>query len=286
MLILLLAKVERGFVMKLYSSSRDLLAEAIRPRIIACTASLHPGLRSSCSSLDRAIEVVRESGTRVLVYHIPSALAEPEDLGPFHWSFFDLLEALPDAKQFVLLANTNRANNSQEAVELARNALQSFDPFHRFTHQAQPIIKLEVLRRDLTVDDEAVLEAARQLIYEDGALVIPIISPRPESAVACEALGIPLVRVLVGRIGSMTGITAWRGLSRLKGITRLLMFFEGGLATPEHVREAFDLGACGVLMNTAFQRATHPGRLARSIRRVLDTYEYRIKHDSRISSSA
>jgi thiazole synthase len=128
-----------------------------------------------------------------------------------------------------------------------------------------------VINDEFESDDEAVLSATDTLINKDGLVVLPLISKNEQSVRSCFDLGAPFVRVLTGQISSMTGIN---GASELKNLVRKVpgpLFFEGGFGTLTHVRNAFILGAAGILMNTAFRRSKNPVLLAQRVRTIIDT---------------
>lgn len=268
----------------MYSTS-TILSRLTRSRLIACTATWHPGRKATCLDLNSAVDVIQESRTGALVYHVPSMLEEPLELSAYGWSFTDLLDRLENTSDVAILANTSCARNADQAIESARVASGAFGMMRNLVQQDRPIIKLEVFDSTLSIDNESVLEATMKLMTEDGLTVLPIVSPDLKWIAECVEINVPLVRVLVGKIGSLSGITCDADLRQLSAFSPVPLFFEGGLATPAHVRTAFRLGAHGVLMNSAFHRAQRPGLLARQIRLAVDRFA-RNNHQETSSSRA
>jgi thiazole synthase ThiGH ThiG subunit len=254
--------------------SNDLARSVIESKIIACVASCHPGKKACCMDLQNAAGVITESKTRSLVYNIYSTSAESEsitELSDYAWSFSDLLSKL-QPREYVLLANTSRAGSSKEAIEKALISRSIFKGLRHPKNQQEPIIKLEVLDRSLQSEDEAVLRATDVLISRYDMTVFPLISPSSKTLKRCSELGVPMVRILAGKIGSLQGLIDKPKLRKLAEESEIPLFFEGGLGTADHVKEAIDLGATGVLMNAAFQRSDSPIELAKSVRSVIDSH--------------
>ncbi len=254
--------------------SNDLARSVIESRIIACVASCHLGKKACCMDLQNAAEVISNSKTRSLVYNIYSTSADFDsitELADYEWSFPDLLKKLRP-KEYILLANTSRAQSAKEAVEKALRSISVFKALPHPKNQQEPIIKLEVLDSMLQSDDEAVLQATDILISRYDLMVFPLISPNSNTLKGCFELGVPMVRILAGKIGSLMGFIDKHKLRDLARESEIPLFFEGGIGTVNHVKEALDLGATGVLMNAAFQRSENPIELAKSVRRVIDSY--------------
>jgi len=241
----------------------------IESKIITCTACLHPNLKGTCLDLTTTVKVIIGSKTRSLVYHVPLDNKSLEDLNCYNWSFIDLLENLPN-RDYFLLSNTSRSKNTEDAIERALAGAAVFNGLPHSFHQKNPIIKLEVLNDSLKSDDEDVIAALDTLIKKYKFVVFPLISPNVNSLEICIELGAPLIRILSGKIGSMSGLLNKNYLRQLAKKSTVPLFFEGGIGTPTHVKEALNLGASGVLINTAFQRSINPVQLAKDVRSTID----------------
>jgi thiazole synthase ThiGH ThiG subunit len=245
----------------------DLIQRIVDSKFIACVASLTSG-NTACLDLPIALSIIKESGTRALVYCTPHCDCL-DDVIEYRWSFPDLLNHLP-SKEYVLLSNTSRAKTADDAVQMALTGREIFKTMPHAFQQTDPIIKLEVLDKSLRSDDEAVLNALESLMKRHNFTVIPLISPNVKVLEQCVDLNVPFVRILSGNIGSLAGLNDKTRLRDLASNSKIPLFFEGGLGTPRHVQEAFALGASGVLLNSAFHRSINPVLLAREIRNVLD----------------
>jgi thiazole synthase len=225
--------------------------------------------------LQNAADVITESKTRSLVYNIYSTSEDIEsitELSEYAWSISDLIRKLLP-REYILLANTSRAGSSEEAIKKAIISRLVFKGLLHREDQQEPIIKLEVLDKSLQSDDDAVLQAMEVLISRYDMTVFPLISPSSKTLNACYELGVPMVRILAGKIGSLEGLIDKPKLRKLAAESEIPLFFEGGLGTADHAKEAFNLGATGVLMNAAFQRSERPIELAKSVRKVIDSFE-------------
>jgi thiazole synthase len=229
---------------------------------------LYPRHKGLCLPFDTALKVVLESRTGCLVYHVPTDVSSVQDVAGYTWSFSDLLNALP-IDEYILLSNTSRASTAEQAVNKANDGLALFSKMRHAQKQTKPAIKLEVLSVDLNSVDNEVLRAT-EILIKDGFDVLPLVSPKEASIEACVALGVPVIRLLVGQIGSMSGFTNKKQLSQLVSRIPTPVFFEGGLGSVNDVREAIQLGAYGVLLNTAIRRAKDPIAFVKDVRKVLD----------------
>jgi thiazole synthase ThiGH ThiG subunit len=239
-----------------------------KSRFIACVACLFPGRKGDCMPINTALQVIRESRTNCLVYHIPTESSAIHDIAG-DWGFMDLVNAISDIDEYVFLSNTSRAATAEEALAMADVSLKTFHLIKHPKNQDKPIIKLEVLDNNLNSIDDEVLKATGILIKK-GADVIPLLSPNEDSIAAAIGMGVPAIRLLVGRIESMSGILNKEQISEIVKKISVPVIFEGGLRNVEDVKEAIRLGAHGVLLNTAIRKSTDPVALVKEVRKVLD----------------
>jgi len=239
-----------------------------KSRFIACVACLYPGRKGDCLSLNTTLQVIRESRTNCLVYHVPIEYSAIQDIAG-DWAFPDLVNAISDIDEYVFLSNTSRAATVKDALEMAKISLKAFHLIKHPKNQDKPIIKLEILDNDLNSIDKEVIQATSVLINE-GFEVIPLLSPNEASVAAAVSLGVPAMRLLVGRIESMSGILNRERLSDIVKQIPVPVIFEGGLRNVEDVNEAIQLGAHGVLLNTAIRKSNDPVALVKDVRKILD----------------
>jgi thiazole synthase ThiGH ThiG subunit len=236
----------------------------LESRLIACVASLPPTGEGHSLGLETTKEIISE--TRCPVFHAPLHFWPAR---VFSWSFGDLCESLLPKKYYVL-ANTSRARNANEAVERALLSKRMFSDYPHRADQTDLVIKLEVLDDRLNSINSEVTCALDSLVCSHKMTVIPMFRPDIDAIRHCHDLGLEVVRVQTGRIGSMAGINDPGELRELVFSSPLPLIFEGGLGNSEHVSFAFELGAGAVLLNTAFRRCSDPISLARRIRAAAD----------------
>lgn len=244
----------------------------IRSKLIACVALLHPGQKGTCLDLPTTLKVIRLSRTGALIYHVPSKGTNYEDIEEYNWTFQELLYSLDDVSSYDILANTSRSTNSKEAIAAARSSVEFFYTIrHLCRHQSRPIIKLEILNANLESKDSEVIEATKELVENDHLTVIPLLSPNIENIIACTEIGVPMVRILSGKIGTMCGLLHEQKLKEVINRSPVPVMIEGGISSAQHVKKAFHLGTTVVLLNSAFRYSNNPSNLASQLRKVVDS---------------
>jgi len=167
-----------------------------------------------------------------------------------------------DTEHIALLPNTAGCYTPEDAVttaQLGREALQ--------TNR----VKLEVIGDDKTLwpDAEGTLEAARQLV-RDGFEVLPYC---PDDPVVCRRLqdiGCVAVMPLAAPIGSGLGIVNPHTLRLIREAVTVPLIVDAGLGTASDAAMALELGADGVLMNTAIAGADDPVKMATAMRHAVE----------------
>src|SRR5712664_354776 len=158
-----------------------------------------------------------------------------------------------------ILPNTAGCYTAEEAVRtarLAREALQT------------DLIKLEVIGDQTTLfpDNEQTLEAARILVKENF-VVLPYFTDDLIMAKKLLDAGCPAVMPLAAPIGSGLGVQNPANLRILRErITEVPMIVDAGVGTASDAAVAMELGADGVLMNTAIAEAANSILMAEAMR--------------------
>jgi thiazole synthase len=198
----------------------------------------------------RLLDAVEASGTEIVTVSI-------RRLDLHDTSGEGLLDLLPD--RLTLLPNTAGCMTRKDAVltaQLAREALET------------DWIKLEVIGDDRTLfpDVEQLLGAAGELV-RDGFRVFAYSNDDPVTCRKLADLGCTAVMPLGAPIGSGAGL---RNPYNLRIIRELLpdvpLVVDAGIGTASDAARAMELGADGVLVNTAVAGAKDPVRMARAIR--------------------
>jgi len=166
-----------------------------------------------------------------------------------------------DTDRIALLPNTAGCYTPEDAVTTARLGREALGTDR---------VKLEVIGDDKTLwpDAEGTLEAARQLV-RDGFQVLPYC---PDDPVVCRRLadiGCVAVMPLAAPIGSGLGIVNPHTLRLIREAVDVPLIVDAGLGTASDAARAMELGADGVLMNTAIAGADDPVAMATAMRHAV-----------------
>lgn len=168
-----------------------------------------------------------------------------------------LLDLLPPG--LTLLPNTAGCLTAKDATltaQLAREALET------------DWVKLEVIGDDRTLfpDVEHTLRAAAELL-RDGFQVFAYTNDDPVTCRKLADLGCAAVMPLGAPIGSGAGL---RNPYNLRIIREMVpdvpVIVDAGIGTASDAARAMELGADGILLNTAVAEAERPARMARAMR--------------------
>ncbi len=167
-----------------------------------------------------------------------------------------------DPARYLLLPNTAGCYTADEAVRTARLAreLGGWD-----------WVKLEVIGdpRTLFPDNVALLDATRRLVAE-GFVVLAYTNDDPVVCKKLEELGAAAVMPLGAPIGSGMGIRNPANLRIILEQAKVPIIVDAGVGTASDATIAMELGAQGVLMNTAIAGAADPVRMARAMKLAVD----------------
>ena len=163
-----------------------------------------------------------------------------------------------DRAKIRLLPNTAACFNAAEAVRTARLAREALDT---------ELVKLEVIGDEATLypDLAGLLEATRELV-KDGFTVLPYTTDDVVTALRLEDAGAAAVMPLGAPIGSGLGVLNPLNLRIIKSRLKVPMIVDAGVGTASDVAVAMELGADGVLLNTAVAGATDPVSMASAMK--------------------
>jgi thiazole synthase len=169
-------------------------------------------------------------------------------------------EAITDwlPESVMLLPNTAGCETAEEAVRVARLARAGGLP---------DWIKLEVIPdpRYLLPDGEQTLDAARTLV-EEGFTVLPYVQPDPVLQRKLEDVGCATVMPLASPIGSGRGLKLRHTIEIMIEQAEVPIIVDAGLGAPSQAAESMELGADGVLVNTAIALADDPVAMAQAFK--------------------
>jgi len=165
-------------------------------------------------------------------------------------------------KRLFLLPNTAGCYNADDAVRTARLGREA-----GLSHW----VKLEVIGDEKTLfpDTEGLLSATRTLVKE-GFIVLPYTSDDVVVARKLEDAGAAAVMPLGAPIGSGLGIQNRVNIQLVREAVKVPVIVDAGVGTASDATIAMELGADGVLMNTAIALASSPVRMARAMRLAVE----------------
>jgi thiazole synthase len=160
-----------------------------------------------------------------------------------------------DRKRMFILPNTAGCYTADDAIRTARLGREV-----GLSHW----VKLEVIGDEKTLfpDNAGLLEATRVLVRE-GFVVLPYTNDDIVNARRLVDAGAAAVMPLAAPIGSGLGIQNLTNLRILREvIVEVPLIVDAGVGTASDAAIAMELGADGVLMNTAIAAAGNPEKMA------------------------
>jgi thiazole synthase len=171
-----------------------------------------------------------------------------------------LLDYIDTSRMFIL-PNTAGCYSADEAIRTARLGREA---------GLSEWVKLEVIgdERTLFPDNEALIEATKVLVKE-GFIVLPYTNDDPIACRKLEDAGAAAVMPLGAPIGSGLGIQNVNNIRIIREFSRVPLIVDAGVGTASDAALAMELGADGVLMNTAIAGAEHPVAMAEAMRHAV-----------------
>jgi thiazole synthase len=171
-----------------------------------------------------------------------------------------LLDYIDTTRMFIL-PNTAGCYSADEAVRTARLGREA---------GLSNWVKLEVIgdERTLFPDNEALIEATKVLV-KDGFIVLPYTNDDPIACRKLEDAGAAAVMPLGAPIGSGLGIQNVNNMRIIREFARVPLIVDAGVGTASDAALAMELGADGVLMNTAIAGAEQPVAMAQAMKHAV-----------------
>ena len=159
-----------------------------------------------------------------------------------------------------LLPNTAGSQTAEEAI---RMAFLGHELAIQIGQENNFFVKLEVISdpKYLLPDPIGTLKAAEFLVKK-GFTVLPYINADPMLALHLEDLGCATVMPLGSPIGSGQGLNNLKNIQIIIENSTIPVIIDAGIGTPSEATQAMELGADGVLLNTAVAQSKHPKQMA------------------------
>ncbi|MET3287487.1 thiazole synthase [Brevibacillus fluminis] len=199
-------------------------------------------------------EAVAVSEAQILTF----AVRRMNIFEPSQPNFLDLL----DLSKYTLLPNTAGAKTAEEAVRIAKLAKAS---------GLCDMIKVEVIgdMKTLLPDPIETLRASEMLL-EEGFTVLTYTSDDVMLAKRLQELGVHAVMPGASPIGSGQGIVNPLNISLIIEQATVPIIVDAGIGSPADAALAMELGADGVLLNTAVSGAKDPVKMALAMKLAIE----------------
>jgi len=183
----------------------------------------------------------------------------PIDLTNDNTNFLNKL----DWTKLWLLPNTAGSQTAEEAI---RMAFLGHELACQIGQENNFFVKLEVISdpKYLLPDPIGTLKAAEFLIKK-GFTVLPYINADPMLALHLEDLGCATVMPLGSPIGSGQGLNTLESIRIIIENSNIPVIVDAGIGTPSEAAQAMEIGADGVLLNTAVAQAKNPVQMAQAM---------------------
>ena len=217
-------------------------------------------------------EVLEKSGSQIITVALRRVnLENPTD---------NILNYIP--KHITLLPNTSGARDAKEAVRIARIAKEA---------GCGNFVKIEVIcdAKYLMPDNEETLKATK-ILANEGFVVLPYIMPDIIICKKLEDAGASAVMPLGSPIGSNAGLQTKSLLEMVIENSNLPVIVDAGIGRPSHACEAMEMGADGVLINTAIATASNPAKMAEAFSLAIKagraTHLLKLQEESRYANAS
>ena len=174
----------------------------------------------------------------------------------------NLLEKI-NWKKYWMLPNTAGCVNSDEAVRIA---ILGRELAKLSGQEENNFVKLEVIpdKKYLLPDPIETIKAA-EILIKKGFAVLPYINADPILAKRLEEIGCATVMPLGSPIGSGQGLLNLSNIRIIIENAKVPVIIDAGIGVPSEASQAMEIGADGVLINTAIAQAENPPLMAQAI---------------------
>ncbi|MCG3133279.1 MAG: Thiazole synthase [Planctomycetes bacterium] len=218
----------------------------VGPFSFASRIVLGTGKYADFGTMERALAASGSELVTVAIRRLP-----PAGSGPSLWDHID-------RRRITILPNTAGCFTADEAVRTARLARELC---------GHALLKLEVLYDQASLLPEP-LETLKALdvLSREGFTTMVYCGDDPVLAKRYEERGAAAVMPLGSAIGSGLGILNPRNVEFIVRHAKVPVLVDAGLGVPSDVARAMELGADGVIVNTAIALAKDPVAMAEGMR--------------------
>lgn len=205
------------------------------------------------ASMDQMAEAMEASGSQMITVAIGRVNLENK-------AEKNILDYI-DRSKMILLPNTAGAYTAKDAVRIARLGRAA---------GCGDLVKVEVIgdKKTLMPDVIGLLEAT-EILVKEGFTVMPYTNDDPVMAKRLEDAGAACVMPLAGPIGSGRGIQNRLNLQFILEAVSCPVIVDAGVGTASDAAVCMEIGAAGVLMNTAIAQAKDPVLMAHAMREAV-----------------
>lgn len=159
-------------------------------------------------------------------------------------------------KNLWLLPNTAGCETAEEAIRIATIGREINKKLGQINNN---FVKLEVISdpKYLLPDPIGTLKAAEYLVNKNFT-VLPYINADPVLAKQLEEIGCSTIMPLGSPIGSGQGLKNLNNIKIIINNSRIPVIIDAGIGTTSEANKAMELGASGILLNTAIAKSSNP----------------------------
>ena len=210
------------------------------------------------ASLDETEDCLRRSGADMVTV----AIRRVPKTAPGERSLWD---AIPG--DMLILPNTAGCYTVDDCVRTAHLARELIGDA-----RGGRLVKVEVIGEEKTLfPDVAATIAATERLAKDGFICLPYVTDDPVACLRLVDVGAAAVMPLAAPIGSGLGVRNPHNLSIILELVKgrhpdIPVIVDAGVGVPSDAAFVMEMGADGVLMNTAIALAKHPAMMAEAMR--------------------
>nr|QUE29887.1 ThiG [Erythrocladia irregularis] len=175
----------------------------------------------------------------------------------------NIIDAL-DWNKLWLLPNTAGCETAEDAIRIAKIGRELVKYLGQ---EDNNFVKLEVIpdAKYLLPDPIGTLKAAEYLVHK-GFTVLPYINADLVLAKQLEEIGCATVMPLGSPIGSGQGLKNLYNIQMIINSIKIPVIVDAGIGSPSEACQAMEIGADGILMNSAIAKAGNSPKMAKAMK--------------------